>query len=491
MGAESDKIKREAWKQVPEIWKTELRENSMKIRSNKYIGDRAFYRTLMTVAVPIMIQNGITNFVGLLDNIMIGRVGTEQMSGVAIVNQIMFIYFLCLFGGLSGAGIFTAQYFGYKDDEGIRHTFRYKLWLGLAVTAIAMAIMFFFGKDLISMFLNESEGGGDLQATLRYGMGYMHLIFLGMPVLFVSIVYSSTLRECGETLVPMKAGMAAVFVNLVFNYLLIYGKFGFPKLGVYGAALATDLSRVVECAIIVIWLHRHSASHTYIRGVYKTMKVPLSVVKKFFITGAPLLINETLWSVGIFLQNQAYSLRGLNAVAGQNIANTINNVFNISFIAMGDAVAIIVGQLLGAGRMKEAKKTDTWIISASVMMGIMITIAMTCTAPMFPRLYNTNEEARHLATLFLIVQAIAAPKDAFLHTSYFTLRSGGKTIITFFFDSFFMCVVSVPTAFILSRYTNLSVIVIFAAVHSMDLIKCVIGYVLVRKNVWMKNIVVD
>ena len=141
--------------------------------------------------------------------------------------------------------------------------------------------------------------------------------------------------------------------------------------------------------------------------------------------------------------------------------------------------------------MKEAKKTDTWIISASVMMGIMITIAMTCTAPMFPRLYNTNEEARHLATLFLIVQAIAAPKDAFLHTSYFTLRSGGKTIITFFFDSFFMCVVSVPTAFILSRYTNLSVIVIFAAVHSMDLIKCVIGYVLVRKNVWMKNIVVD
>ena len=219
------------------------------------------------------------------------------------------------------------------------------------------------------------------------------------------------------------------------------------------------------------------------------MKVPLAVVKKFFITGAPLLINETLWSVGIFMQNQAYSLRGLNAVAGQNIANTINNVFNISFIAMGDAVAIIVGQLLGAGKMKEAKKTDTWIISASVMMGLVIMAVMTLTAPLFPRIYNTNEEARRLAAWFLIVQAVAAPKDAFLHTSYFTLRSGGKTIITFFFDSFFMCVVSVPTAFILSRYTDLSVIVIFAAVHAMDLIKCVIGYVLVRKNVWMKNIV--
>ncbi len=456
---------------------------------SKYIGDRVFYRMLLTVAVPIMVQNGISNFVSLLDNIMIGRVGTEQMSGVAIVNQIMFIYFLCQFGGVSGAGIFTAQYFGYKDDDGIRHTFRYKLWLGAIITAAAIAIMTFFGKDLIGLFLNESEGGGNLQATLQYGLGYMHLIFLGMPFIFVSFTYSSTLRECGETMLPMKAGMAAVFVNLVFNYILIYGKFGFPELGVYGAAIATDISRVVECSILVIWTHRHNSTHTYIRGVYRTLKVPLNAVHKFFLTGAPLLINETLWATGIFLENQAYSLRGLNAVAGQNIANTISNVFYISFFALGDAVAIIVGQLLGAGKMKEAKETDTRIISFSVIIGLMIMIAMLMTAPLFPRLYNTNEEAKHLATLFLTVLAIAAPKDAFLHTSYFTLRSGGKTIITFFFDSFFMCVVSVPTAFILSRFTGLHVIAIFAVVHAVDLIKCVIGYVLVKKNVWMRNIV--
>lgn len=461
----------------------------MKIQSNKYIGDRSFYRKLFMVAVPIMVQNGITNFVSLLDNIMIGRVGTEQMSGVAIVNQIMFIYFLMMFGGLSGVGIFTAQYYGYKDDNGIRNTFRFKLWMGLIITAFALVVMHFFGSDLIGLFLNESEGGGDLAATLGYGLGYMHIIFLGMPVLFVSITYSSTLRECGETLVPMKAGMAAVFVNLVFNYLLIYGKFGFPKLGVNGAAIATDLSRVVECAIIVIWLHRHSSTHTYVRGVYRTLKVPLSSAKKFFVTGAPLLVNETLWALGIFLQSQAYSLRGLNAVAGQNIANTINNVFNIAFIAMGDAVAIIVGQLLGAGKMKEAKKTDTWIITSSVFIGTGIMLLMLLTAPLFPKLYNTNDEARHLAALFLVAMAVKTPFEAFLHTTYFTLRSGGKTIITFFFDSFFMCVVSVPTAFILSRYTNLHVIAIFASVQAMDLIKCVIGYVMVRKNVWMRNIV--
>lgn len=465
-----------------------LHRNMGKFRE-KYIGDRAFYKMLMGVAVPIMVQNGITNFVSLLDNIMVGRIGTEQMSGVAIVNQIMFIYYLCLFGGLSGAGIFTAQFFGYKDDRGIQHTFRYKLWLGLTVTAAAIAILHFFGAELVGLYLNDSSGGGNLQTTLGYALGYMRIIMFTMPLIFISFTYSSTMRECGETIVPMYAGMAAVFVNLVFNYLLIFGKLGFPVMGVYGAAIATGISRVVECMILVVWLHMHSSEHTYIRGVYRSLRIPAAPLKQFILTGTPLLINETLWATGIFLLNQAYSLRGLNVVAGQNIANTINNVFNISFMALGDAVAIIVGQLLGAGRMKEAKQTDTKIIAFSVITGLILMAAMILTAPLFPQLYNTNDEAKKLAMLFLIVQGLATPKEAFLHTTYFTIRSGGKTIITFLFDSVFMCLVSVPTAYILSRFTGLHVIAIFVIVQSVDLIKCVIGYVLVKRNVWMRNIV--
>ena len=422
---------------------------------------------------------------------MVGRIGTEQMSGVAIVNQILFIYFLCLFGGLSGAGIFTAQYYGYKDDRGIQYTFRYKLYLGLIITVAAITIMQVFGPNLVGLYLNESGDGGDLQATMQYALGYMRIIFFSMPLIFISFTYSSTLRECGETVVPMRAGLIAVLVNLVFNYLLIYGKFGFPVLGVYGAAIATGISRVVECAIIVIWLHTHGKVHTYIKGVYTSLKIPAAIVKKFIVTGAPLLVNETLWATGIFLLNQAYSLRGLNVVAGQNIANTINNVFNISFIALGDAVAIIVGQLLGAGKMKEAKETDTKIIATSFTIGLTVMVVMILTAPLFPQLYNTNPEARHIATMFLIVMGITTPKEAFLHSTYFTLRSGGKTIITFIFDSVFMCAVSVPIAYTLSRFTGLHVIAIFAIVHAADLIKCVIGYILVRKNVWMKNIVAE
>ena len=455
----------------------------------KFVGDKAFYKMVLTVAVPIMIQNGITNFVGLLDNIMVGQVGTEQMSGVAIVNQLMFVYYLCVFGGLAGAGIFTAQYFGQKDDEGIRHTFRYKFWMALILTAGAIAIFLLQGENLIQMYLNGSSDGGDLVAALHYGQEYLLVMLLGLPPFMFVQIYVSTLRECGETVVPMKAGIVAVFVNLILNYLLIYGKMGLPQMGVVGAAIATMISRYVEAAIVIGWTHIHKEKNSYIVGVYRTLKVPKYLIGKYFIKGAPLLVNETLWSAGMAMLTQCYSMRGLSVIAGLNIANTINNVFNVVFIAMGDAIAIIIGQLLGAGKMEEARETDNKIIAFSVTCCIGIAALMIVVAPLFPQIYNTTDEVRAIALQFIIAQAIFMPQAAFMHATYFTLRSGGKTIVTFLFDSVFAWCVSVPVAYSLSRFTTLPVIAIFAMVQIADWIKCIIGFILVKKGVWIQNIV--
>lgn len=455
----------------------------------KFIGDRAFYKMVLAVAVPIMIQNGITNFVGLLDNIMVGQVGTEQMSGVAIVNQLMMVYYLCVFGGLAGAGIFTAQYFGQKDNEGIRQTFRYKFWMALILTTGAVLLFLSFGENLIQMYLNGNSDGGDLSAALYHGKNYMWVMLFGLPAFMMVQIYVSTLRECGETVVPMKAGIAAVMVNLCLNYLLIYGKFGLPALGVVGAAAATVVSRYVEASIVIVWTHRHKEKNPYITGVYSTLKVPGYLVSKFFIKGAPLLINETMWSAGMAMLTQCYSLRGLSVIAGLNIANTINNVFNVVFIAMGDAVAIIIGQLLGAGKMEEARDTDNKIIAFSVCCCIGVAVLMVCIAPLFPQIYNTTDEVKAVAVQFIIAQAIFMPQAAFMHATYFTLRSGGKTIVTFLFDSVFVWCVSVPVAYCLSRFTGMPVIAIFAMVQIADWIKCVIGFVLVKKGVWLQNIV--
>lgn len=456
---------------------------------HKFIGDRNFYKMVLAIAVPIMIQNGITNFVSLLDNIMIGQIGTEQMSGVAIVNQLLFVYNLCLFGGVSGAGIFTAQYFGQKNQEGVRQTVRFKIWMVSLITLFTVILLLAAGGPLISFYLQGDGTVESAAATLRYGREYLQIMLPGLIPFMLVQVYSSTLRECGKTILPMKAGVIAVFVNLILNYLLIYGKFGMPALGVRGAALATIISRFVECAIVLIHTHRHTQENPFVQGLYSTLKVPGSLMIKIITKGMPLLLNETLWAAGTAMLTQCYSIRGLNVIAALNISNTINNVFNIVFIALGESVAIIVGQLLGAGKMKEARDTDNKMIAFSVFSCVVIAAVMLLLAQFFPLLYNTNDEARKLATYFIMLTAVFMPQNAFLHASYFTLRSGGKTIITFLFDSVFIWCVSVVIAFTLSRYTALPVAAVYAFVQMGDWIKCVIGFVLVKKGIWLQNIV--
>ncbi|MBQ7281438.1 MAG: MATE family efflux transporter, partial [Spirochaetales bacterium] len=356
-----------------------------------------------------MVQNGFTNFVNLLDNIMVGRLGTEPMSGVAIVNEILFVYNLCIFGGLSGAGIFTAQYFGKQDDEGVRNTFRFKMVLGFIITVLAFVIFSVFGETLISYYLNESNDGGDLVAALSYGKAYLSVMLIGLPGFVLVQVYASTLRECGQTLVPMKAGVTAVVVNLVLNYVLIYGKLGFQALGVTGAAIATVISRYVEAMIVIVWTHRHTESHGFAKGLYRTLRVPTSLVSIILKKGLILLLNEAMWSMGVTLVTQCYSMRGLNAVAGVNIANTLNNLFKVVFLAFGTSVGIMMGRLLGAGRLEEARETDRKIMMFSVVISSFVGLLMISISWLFPRLYNTSDSARSLATSLIIAYAVFMP----------------------------------------------------------------------------------
>lgn len=456
----------------------------------KLIGDKAFYKMVLAVAIPIMIQNGITNFVGLLDNIMVGRIGTEQMSGVAIVNQILLVYNLAIFGAISGAGIFGAQFFGCKDYKGVQHTFRFKVYICSAITLIGLLILGVFGENLILMYLHGEGNEAALEAALRYGKEYLLVMMLGILPFGVEQVYSSTLRECGETVVPMKAGIVAVLINLILNYLLIFGSFGFPKLGVMGAAAATVFSRYVQAAIVVIWTHTHTERMVFMDGIYKRFSIPSHLVSKIVLKGTPLMINEILWSAGMATMMQCYSVRGLDTVAALNISTTISNLFNVVFVAMGSAISIIVGQLLGAGKMEEAKDTDAKLIAFSVFSCVVIGSILILLAPAFPKLYNTNEDVKQLATMFLRIAAACMPLAGFMHASYFTLRSGGKTVITFLFDSVFLWCVSIPVAYMLSYHTNLYIVPLYLICQLVDILKCIVGYILVKKGVWLQNIVV-
>lgn len=457
----------------------------------KYFGTRQFYKKTLGIAIPIMIQNGITNFVSLLDNIMVGQIGTEQMSGIAIVNQLLLVFNLAIFGAVSGAGIFTAQFFGKKDHEGVRYTFRFKIYIAVLITLLGILILSLAGGDLIEMYLLGEDKGFSMEEAMRCGRQYLWIMFFGLLPFAIEQAYVGTLRECGETVVPMAAGVIAVAINLVLNYILIFGKFGCPVLGVTGAALATVISRYVEAAIVILWTHRHAGKMPFIVGAFSSGRVPAVLTKQIILRGTPLMVNEVLWAAGIAMISQCYSMSGLDAVAVGNIASTISNIFNISFIAFGDAIAIVVGQHLGAGKFEEAKDTDTKLITFCVVLCMGLGVVLYMVAPLFPQLYNTTDAVKMLAARYLRVSAVFMPVWAFMHASYFTLRSGGKTIITFLFDSVYLWVISYPVAYVLSRYTGMPLIPMYACVQSIDIIKCIIGFILVKKGVWINNIVTE
>ncbi|MCR5377038.1 MAG: MATE family efflux transporter [Lachnospiraceae bacterium] len=458
---------------------------------SKFIGDKKFYKKVLTVAVPIMIQNGITNFVSLLDNIMIGRVGTEQMSGVGIVNQLLFVLSLALFGAMAGPGIYAAQFFGKGDHDGVRHSFRFKLYISLAILAIGVTILLRFGDPLLRLYLSDLvDTKQSPELVMQYGRKYLAIMLVGLLPFALEEVYASTLRECGETRVPMLAGLVAVGVNLCLNYVLIFGKFGAPKLGVAGAALATVISRFVQAGIVILWTHANTVRMKFAKGVYRSLRIPISLVGKIAVKGLPLMTNEILWSTGMAVMNQCYSRRGLDVLpALNNISSTITNLFNVVFIAMGSAVAIMVGQQLGAGELEEAKDTDTKLLAFSVVSSAVLGAVLFVLAPLFPEFYDTSEEVKSLAVGFIRVGAACMPIFSFMHATYFTLRTGGKTFITFLFDSAFLWCICVPAAFLLSNYTAIPVIRLYLMIQMLDLIKCAIGFVLVKKGVWVQNLV--
>lgn len=455
----------------------------------KYLGDKSFYKRVILVAGPILVQNVITNFVNLLDNMMVGQVGTEPMSGVAIINQLLFVFNLCIFGVQAGPGIFSAQFFGKKDYDGVRSSFRSKIYFGVIAVAVFIGVFLTSGETLVRLFLHQGQDSLDLNATLNYGMSYLKVILFQMLPFVISQAYASTLRETGETMLPMKAGIVAVFVNMTFNYILIFGKLGAPALGVVGAAIATVLSRFVECAIMVVWTHTHQEHCIFASGLYATLTVPVALLKQIIIVGFPLLANELLWSAGMTMLNQCYSVRGLEVVSACNIASTVSNLFFCVFFAIGSAILIMVGQLLGAGKLEQAVDEDRKLIAFSFVLNIFIGVIMAVLAPLFPKIYNTTDTVKSIATTMLRISAVMMPVNACTHAAYFTMRTGGKTVITFLFDCGFMWCICVPLAFILSRFTGIPIERMFFCVQSLEFVKFVIGIILLRSRIWVNNLV--
>jgi putative MATE family efflux protein len=292
-------------------------------------------------------------------------------------------------------------------------------------------------------------------------------------------------------MLPINAILAGVLTNLCLNYILIFGKLGFPALGVEGAAIATVIARVVELVIISVYAHKHAYRFKFIEGLYRSIKIPKALAFKIIKKGMPLLVNELIWSLGMTTLTQIFSTRGLNVVAGLNITSTVTNLFNVVVFSMGSAVAVLVGQALGANDIPRAKQSAWRLIFFNVCLSVIIGGVLAALSPVIPYIYNTTDDVRRLATRFMLSSAIYLPFNAVANCSYFTIRSGGKTFITFLFDSVYTWAILVPYSYVLTYFTTLDMMMLYPVCYSADIIKCILGIIIVKSGYWAQNMVSD
>ena len=457
-----------------------------------YIGDKAFYHRALTIAVPIFLQNIITNFVSLLDNLMVGQLGTLPMSGVAVVNQLLFVFNLVSFGTCTGTGIFTAQYYGRGDMEGIRYTMRFKIIVSTLFSCLFIGAFLLWDDVLINLFLTGEGSAADAAAILASGKEYLFIMLFGLLPFAFSTAYATTLRECGQTLVPMISSFAAMFCNLILNYILIFGHCGAPAMGVAGAAIATVISRYLEMAIVVVWTHSHKVKFPFIGGLYRSLRIPGNLMKQMMTKVAPLILNEALWSTAITFQNQCYSTCGLAVVSALNIVTTLNNMATVAASAIGNTVGILMGQMLGACRpQEEVRSENRKLMLFAFVIGAVFGVLMACGAIFFPNLYNTSQAIRDLAAGMILLTAFTKAFQSYHMSAFFTIRSGGLVFWTMLYDCGYLWLFVVPLTFVVCHFSGLPFLVIYGISLLPELTKCIFGACLLRKTRWVKNLTLN
>ena len=349
----------------------------------------------------------------------------------------------------------------------------------------------FASQPLIRLFLTGEGAASDANAILEYGQGYLEWMLLGLLPFAITSAYAGTLKETGQTFIPMLGGIVATLTNLVLNYILIFGHFGAPEMGVEGAALATVISRFVELGVVAGWTHLNPKKNPFIIGAYRSFAIPGGLLKKIIVKGMPLLANELLWSTGMTFMNQSYSTCGLDVVPALNITSTLFNLTSVVFMSMGAADGILMGQMLGASTPREeVKDASRKLIAISVASGLVFGLVTMVLSGAFPHIYNTSHAVRLLATRLILICALFMPFDAFANAAYFVLRSGGQTYITFLFDSGFVWAVMVPLGFLLSRFTGISILPLYFVCQCTNVLKALLGSYFLGKGKWIQNLAV-
>lgn len=446
------------------------------------IGDKKFYKTLFQVAAPLVLQQLITTSVQLVDNVMVGRLGETSIGAVSIVNQLYFVVILVTFGVYAGGGIFTSQFYGSKDYDKVKETFRFKVILGFFVALLAFVLFTIFGETLIRLFTVNEE-------TVKLGLTYLNVAKWTAFPWILSVSISNTFREIGITKPLLKISIVAIITNTVLNFIFIFGLLFVPALGVLGAAIATLIARIVEFSLMIgLVIKEGKIFNTKIRDLFIINK---KLLRQMVVMAIPLTLNELLWSSGQTAFLHAYSTRGDSALAAMNITGAISQLVFVLFGGIATAVAVLVGKELGSNKLDEAKDNSKKLIATAVFLAFNAGVLLFILSFFILNIYDVSIYTKSIAQFNIRINALFIPVFSFNSAMFFTLRAGGDTKSTFIMDSGYMWLVAVPAALILAYFTKLEVTMMFLIVQCLDIPKTLISFMRYKKGRWVKNLALE
>ena len=447
----------------------------------KFSKDKRFYKNILTIALPIAVQNLISNSLNMVDTMMIGKLGVTEIAAVGIANQYFFFFALILFGINSGAGIFVAQFWGQKDIKNIRRMLGLCLITGSSVAMIFTIGGFCFPEQILRLFLKNSH-------VIKLGSNYLRIVCLSYILTTISFAYAFACRSIGKAKVPMYVSIIALLSNTFLNYVLIFGNFGFSKMGVEGAAVATLVARIIELILFLGAVYKEKG--VLAARLHQLTDLSMSFIKRYFKTSTPVILNEGFWALGMVMYSLAYAKIGKDELAAAQIANTIQGIFLVVSMGLANATAIMIGNKIGESEealgITYAKRFSVIAPLVGLLMGVSLFLA----APLILSFFSLGAKAYNDTRGILIVMSVYMAIKVFNTTMIIgILRSGGDTKFALFLEIGSVWLVGVPLAFLGALVWKLPIYYVVAIVSLEEILKIFIGVPRIISKKWMKNVV--
>ena len=454
-------------------------------QSRRLFGPGAFYKSTLAIAVPIMLQQLIQSLVSLVDNFMVAGLGDVSMSGVNVAGQILFVFMVFLNTVCMTGGIFMTQFFGAGDGEGMGQAFRFKLVMGLAAFVPYFLVTIVFPRAVMSLML---IGNTQADLILNEAVKYMHIMFLmGIPYT-ISVCIATSLRDMGQVKIPLYVTMAAMLTNAVLNWVLIYGHFGLPRMGVRGAAYATVIARAFEFILFIVVYSRLKPA--FMIKLADFFRINGKLFRETLKKGALILFCEMVWVFSETITTAVYNGRGgADVVSGMAAGFSIANLLFVAFGGIYSATGVILGKSLGAGKLEKARTEKTWLLSGAAVFGLFVMLFGFGTTLIVPVVYGRlSASAVKICRDMVTLIAILMPFWLYMNTQQAIARAGGDTAMGFYVDGLLTLFVMIPMVLLLGKYTLIGPVMMYACVKVIDLMKVVIFHFWLKRERWLKNL---